>query len=99
MVDSRAGSDCYIEYLYDYHNRKCYLDRLSSNYLVFRRGSGCNGIEFFGGVPDSLLASFCSYVTANVAPDGHVIGDNEGGAVALGLGYHLATGKLPLIYL
>ncbi len=58
-----------------------------------------NEIEFFAGVPDSLLKSFCAYVTANVAPDHHVIAANEGGAVALGLGYHLATGKLPLIYM
>lgn len=58
-----------------------------------------NEVEFFAGVPDSLLKSFCAYVTANVAPNRHVIAANEGGAVALGLGYHLATGKLPLIYM
>ena len=29
----------------------------------------------------------------------HVVGANEGGAVALAAGYHLATGRLPVVYL
>ncbi|MCP3985496.1 MAG: phosphonopyruvate decarboxylase [bacterium] len=57
------------------------------------------GITFFAGVPDSLLKSFCAYVNDNVAEKDHLITANEGSAVALGVGYHLATGRIPLIYL
>ena len=38
------------------------------------------GIDFFTGVPDSLLKSFCAYVTDNCGED-HVIAANEGGVV------------------
>lgn len=56
-------------------------------------------VEFFTGVPDSLLKEFCTCVEL-VPPAGrHVISANEGGAVALALGYHLATRKIPLVYL
>jgi phosphonopyruvate decarboxylase len=58
-----------------------------------------NGISFFTGVPDSLLKSFCAYVADNTADKEHIIAANEGGAVALAAGYHLATGKIPLVYL
>ena len=56
-------------------------------------------VTFFTGVPDSLLKEFCACIAQNVSPAMHVIAANEGGAVALGIGYHMATGKLPLIYL
>ncbi|XP_076114542.1 phosphonopyruvate decarboxylase-like isoform X2 [Mytilus galloprovincialis] len=57
------------------------------------------GIDYFTGVPDSLLKDFCAYVTAN-APEGkHLIAANEGNAVALASGYHLATGKHSMVYL
>lgn len=56
-------------------------------------------ISFYAGVPDSLLKSFCAYITSH-APDGHhVITANEGGAIALAVGYHLATGKTSLVYM
>ena len=58
-----------------------------------------NGIEFYAGVPDSLLKHFCAYVSDQVASDRHVIAANEGGAMAVGLGYYLATGKIPLVYM
>ena len=38
------------------------------------------GVEFFAGVPDSLLKSFCAYVTDNCG-DNHVIAANEDVAV------------------
>jgi len=34
-----------------------------------------------------------------VATEQHVVNANEGGAVALAAGYHLATGRLPVVYL
>lgn len=57
------------------------------------------GVDYFTGVPDSLLKDFCAYVTANAPKDKHVIAANEGNAVALATGYHLATGKHPMVYL
>jgi phosphonopyruvate decarboxylase len=54
---------------------------------------------FFTGVPDSLLKDFCAYVTDNVSPSNHVIAANEGTAVALAAGHHLATGKVACVYL
>lgn len=58
-------------------------------------------ISFFTGVPDSLLQAFCialfnKFGTSNA---NHIVAVNEGNAVALGAGYHLATGKTPLVYL
>ncbi|XP_065197947.1 phosphonopyruvate decarboxylase-like [Sycon ciliatum] len=58
-----------------------------------------NGFDFFCGVPDSLLKDFCSYVEENVPADRHVITANEGNAIALASGYHLATGKAAVVYL
>ncbi|XP_013388475.1 uncharacterized protein LOC106157387, partial [Lingula anatina] len=57
------------------------------------------GVDFFCGVPDSLLKDFCAYVTANTSKEHHIITANEGNAVALAAGYHLATGKYGMVYL
>ncbi len=55
-----------------------------------------NGISFTCGVPDSLLKNFC----ACISDDGEdIIAANEGSCIALGIGHHLATGGVPLIYL
>ena len=56
------------------------------------------GVDFFTGVPDSLLKSFCAYITDNCGAD-HVIAANEGGAVGLAAGHYLATGKPALVYM
>ena len=56
------------------------------------------GVEFFTGVPDSLLKSFCAYVT-DTCGENHVIAANEGGAVGLAAGHYLATGKPALVYM
>ena len=57
------------------------------------------GVEFFAGVPDSLLKDFCAYVTDHHPIDRHHITANEGNAVALATGYHLATDSIPAVYL
>ena len=57
-----------------------------------------SGVDCFTGVPDSLLKSFCAYVT-DTCGDNHVIAANEGGAVGLAAGHYLATGKLALVYM
>jgi phosphonopyruvate decarboxylase len=58
-----------------------------------------NNIEFFAGVPDSLLKSICAYISDNCPTNQNIITANEGGAIALGVGYNLATNKIPLIYM
>ena len=56
--------------------------------------------EFFTGVPDSLLRPFCDYLmTEYGVGNNHIIAPNEGSATALAAGYHLATGKVPVVYL
>jgi phosphonopyruvate decarboxylase len=56
-------------------------------------------IDFFSGVPDSLLKDICKYITDNTPEDKHVIAANEGNSIAIATGYHLATNKIPLVYL
>jgi phosphonopyruvate decarboxylase len=58
-------------------------------------------ITFFTGVPDSQLQSFCISIFQRFGENStsHIVAVNEGNAVALGAGYHLATGNIPLIYL
>ena len=53
-------------------------------------------VLFYTGVPDSLMKSFCSLVEKE---KDHIPAVNEGSAIGLGIGYHLATNKIPLIYL
>jgi phosphonopyruvate decarboxylase len=57
------------------------------------------GVDFFTGVPDSLLKDFCGYVDDVADPSRHIIAANEGNAVALATGYHLATSRSALVYL
>ncbi|MBS1517250.1 MAG: phosphonopyruvate decarboxylase [Bacteroidetes bacterium] len=57
------------------------------------------GINFYTGVPDSLLKNFCSYVNDKVSVKDHIISTNEGSAVALASGHYLATGKPALVYM
>ncbi|MCH7730971.1 MAG: phosphonopyruvate decarboxylase [Candidatus Marinimicrobia bacterium] len=58
-----------------------------------------HNVIFFTGVPDSLLKEFCLCVDDKVPKERHVITANEGNAVAMAAGYHLGTGKLPLVYM
>ena len=57
--------------------------------------------DFFTGVPDSQLKALCNYLiyTYGVNGTNHVIAANEGNAVGLAAGYHLATGKTPVVYM
>eukprot|EP01029_Cantina_marsupialis_P006147 TRINITY_DN16691_c0_g2_i1.p1 TRINITY_DN16691_c0_g2~~TRINITY_DN16691_c0_g2_i1.p1 ORF type:complete len:431 (-),score=138.82 TRINITY_DN16691_c0_g2_i1:155-1255(-) len=57
------------------------------------------GMNFFTGVPDSLLKDFCAYITDNSTPEKHLITANEGAAVGYAAGYHMATGKVPIVYM
>ncbi|HPH02261.1 MAG TPA: phosphonopyruvate decarboxylase [Spirochaetota bacterium] len=57
------------------------------------------GIDLFAGVPDSLLANFCAYVTDHAPAEENIITANEGAAVALACGHYLATGRPGLVYM
>ncbi len=59
------------------------------------------GCEFFTGVPDSQLKALCDtlYTKYKNDPTHHIIGANEGNCTAIAAGYHLATGKVPLVYM
>lgn len=58
-----------------------------------------NGIEFFTGIPDSLLKDFNAYIIDNVENDKHIIPANEGSSIAISAGYYLATKKIGLVYM
>ncbi len=59
-----------------------------------------NNIDYFTGVPDSQLKAFCDYVMKNRGiSKNHIIAPNEGNAVALAAGYHIATGKIGMVYM
>lgn len=58
-----------------------------------------HGVNFFAGVPDSLLKNVCAYITDSVGEDRNIITANEGAAVAVAAGHYLATGELPLVYM
>lgn len=57
------------------------------------------GVGFFAGVPDSLLKHFCACIEEQCDERSHVIAPNEGSAIGLVAGHHLATGALGLAYM
>lgn len=57
------------------------------------------GIDFFAGVPDSLLKSVCAFITDNFDVQHNIISANEGAAVGLAAGHYLATGKPACVYM
>ncbi len=58
-----------------------------------------NDLSFFAGVPDSLLKNICAYIADNIDESHNIITANEGAAIALAAGYHLATGKTGVVYM
>ena len=56
-----------------------------------------NKVNCFCGVPDSLLKSFCAYLTDNA--ENHTITANEGNAIGLAAGHYLATGNPACVYM
>lgn len=65
----------------------------------FYKGLKSNGIDFFVGVPDSLLKDFCSYIKENVDSKNNIVAANEGNALAIASGHYLATGNPALVYM
>lgn len=58
-----------------------------------------HGIDFYTGVPDSLLKNICAYITDTLPTDHNIIAANEGGAMGIAAGYHLATDKIGCVYM
>lgn len=54
------------------------------------------GLNFFTGVPDSLMKVFLQKLATDPM---HFGAANEGAAVAMASGYHMATGEMALVYL
>ena len=59
------------------------------------------GSDFYTGVPDSQLKALCNYLMDQFGtdPKHHIIAANEGNCTAVAAGYHLATGKVPVVYM
>lgn len=57
------------------------------------------GIDFYAGVPDSLLKKLCAYITDHTDAAHNIIAANEGGAIGLAAGHYLVTGKIPVVYM
>lgn len=64
----------------------------------FLEALSLHGYQFITGVPDSLFKHLISEVI-NDERFQHIITNNEGESCALAAGYHLATGKIPVVYL
>lgn len=59
------------------------------------------GADFYTGVPDSQLRALCDCLMDiyGINQKHHIIAANEGNCVAIAAGYHLATGKIPVVYM
>lgn len=56
-------------------------------------------INFYAGVPDSLLKNLCAYITDYADASHNIIAANEGGAMGLAAGHYLATSQIPVVYM
>ena len=56
-------------------------------------------LDFFCGVPDSLLKNFCACLADNVSFTNNIITANEGNALAIAAGHYLATGNPGVVYM
>ncbi len=59
------------------------------------------GSDFYTGVPDSQLKALCNFLMSKYGIDKkhHIIAANEGNCLGLAAGYHLATSKIPVVYM
>lgn len=65
---------------------------------VFTNKLSIHRITFFTGVPDSQLKALCDYLNKE-QPYNNITAANEGNALALAAGYHMATGNTACVYL
>ncbi len=66
---------------------------------IFIESLAAKGIDFFAGVPDSLLKNVCAYISDTLDDRHNIIAANEGAAVGLAAGHYLATGHIPCVYM
>lgn len=57
------------------------------------------GVNFYAGVPDSLLANLCAYIDDICDEKHHLITANEGNAIGVAAGYYLSSGGFPAVYM
>ena len=58
-----------------------------------------NKVNYFVGVPDSLMKGLNYQISNSCSSDEHLITSNEGSAVAHAIGYYAATEKLAAVYM
>lgn len=66
---------------------------------IFVESLAAKGIDFFTGVPDSLLKNVCAFISDTLDDRHNIIAANEGGAIGLAAGHYLATGNIPCVYM
>ena len=66
---------------------------------IFIESLAAKGIDFFTGVPDSLLKNVCAFISDTLDDRHNIIAANEGGAIGLAAGHYLATGHIPCVYM
>jgi phosphonopyruvate decarboxylase len=57
------------------------------------------GVSLVTGVPDSLLKSMIKSIDSTYDDDKHIVAPNEGAAIGLAIGHHLAGGDAAAVYL
>lgn len=57
------------------------------------------GMDFFVGVPDSLLKDICAFLEDTSEKGKYIIAANEGNALAMAAGYYMATQKIGVVYM
>ncbi|MCA0251223.1 MAG: phosphonopyruvate decarboxylase [Actinobacteria bacterium] len=67
--------------------------------VAFHTRLGEQGIDLFAGVPDSLLQDLCACIEDRSPREKNLITANEGNAVGVACGYHIATGNYAAVYL
>ena len=58
-----------------------------------------SGINYFTGVPDSILDGFIKSLNNKKFKCIHRVAANEGGAIGLAIGYSISTKKIPVVYM
>lgn len=67
--------------------------------ITFHNALAQSGIDFYTGVPDSMLRPFCACVAEHTKKERHIIAANEGAAIGLAAGSYLASGRPALVYM
>lgn len=72
---------------------------MSINPKGFYDGLVDAGLDFFAGVPDSLLKDLCACIFKNAPAERNIITANEGNAIGVICGYHISTGRFGVAYM